>query len=317
MDEIKLNITHNILETHLTLLSKYFSICPPLAAITLSSLPLKLFTACCMERFFRDFGPFSLKGLFQSFRTIVSSSAGFPLQDGPHTEVQRVQVCRWRGPQFLLPKRRKVTHTPILRFVCRVRGSTVLVKDEWSILKAFLYLGMSRSQNINDVRVCVDFSAFFSEGERRVPTLRDGSQTITEQAFGDGKHILRMWGYYPYSLPKFSLPTVNIFSSEKMILLACVPSFIAFKRIFDLSNLFCFCNAVSYWLRVVFKGDNLRPSSAMVLTFFSSISKLLVIFLMLRLRFLSIRSIMTISNCVRAVRKHPHQGRSLHVPSSL
>ena len=49
---------------------------------------------CCTERFLRDFGPFSLKGLFQSFRIIMSSSAGFALQGGPHTKVSRVQVQR-------------------------------------------------------------------------------------------------------------------------------------------------------------------------------------------------------------------------------
>ena len=45
MLQIKQNITHNSLEIHLTFLSNYFSICPLIAAITLSSLPLKLFTA--------------------------------------------------------------------------------------------------------------------------------------------------------------------------------------------------------------------------------------------------------------------------------
>ena len=41
---MKQNITYSILETHVTFLFNYFTICPPLAAITLSSLPLKLFT---------------------------------------------------------------------------------------------------------------------------------------------------------------------------------------------------------------------------------------------------------------------------------
>ena len=112
--------------------------------------------------------------------------------------------------------------------------------------------------------------------------------------------------------------TVNIFSSEKMISPACEPSFIAFKRIINLSNLFCFCNAVSCCLLVIFKGDNLRSSLVMVLTLFSSISKLLAIFLMLRMGLLLIRSLMTlILNCVQAVRERPYLSRLLHVPSSL
>ena len=99
------NIRHNILETHLTFLFNYFSICPPLAAVyPWSSLLLQ-------GTFLRDFGPFSLKGLLQSFRIIVSSSAGLSLQYGPHTKVQRGQVRRWIEPQFLLRKRRKVTLT--------------------------------------------------------------------------------------------------------------------------------------------------------------------------------------------------------------
>ena len=107
--------------------------------------------------------------------------------------------------------------------------------------------------------------------------------------------------------------TVNIFSSEKMISPACVPSFIAFKRIFNLSNLFCFYNTVSCCLLIIFTGNSLRSSLTMVLTLFSSISKLRAIFLMLHLGFVLIRSLMTlILDCVRAVRRRPHLGRSLH-----
>ena len=155
-----------------------------------------------MERFLRDFGLFLFKGLFQSFFIIVSSSAGFPLQDESHTKVQRVQVRRWRGPQILLPKRKKVTLTPILRLVFRVRRRTILLKGEWPFLEVFLHLGMSRSQNIVDIRICVDFSAF-NENERRFSTLRDGSPNHNQRRVLATENTSRMWGYCPHSLQNF------------------------------------------------------------------------------------------------------------------
>ena len=71
--------------------------------------------------------------------------------------------------------------------------------------------------------------------------------------------------------------TVKIFSSKKIISPASMPSFIWFRRILALSILFCFCNAVSWCLLVIFKGDNLRSSLTIVLTVFSSILKSLAI----------------------------------------
>ena len=73
--------------------------------------------------------------------------------------------------------------------------------------------------------------------------------------------------------------TDKIFSSEKKISPASMPSFIQFWKILALSILFCFCNAVNWCLLVIFKGDNLRPSLTIVLTYFLSIFKSLAIFL--------------------------------------
>ena len=70
--------------------------------------------------------------------------------------------------------------------------------------------------------------------------------------------------------------TVKIFLSEKIIFSASMPSFIHFRRILALFILFCFCNAVSWCLLVIFKGDNFRQ---FFLSVFSSIFKFLVIFL--------------------------------------
>ena len=81
---------------------------------------------------------------------------------------------------------------------------------------------------------------------------------------------------------------VKIFLSEKIISHALVPFFIQFKRILDLSNLFCFCNAVSCCLFDILKGDILRSSLTMVLTVFSLIFISLAICLILLLEFLLI-----------------------------
>ena len=62
MDVIKQNITHNILEIHVTFLSYYFSICTPLAAITLSSPLLKLFSGD--GTFLEGFWPVLAQGTF-------------------------------------------------------------------------------------------------------------------------------------------------------------------------------------------------------------------------------------------------------------
>ena len=105
----------------------------------------------------------------------MGCSARFLLQYGPHTKVQRIQVRRWRRPRFLPPKRRKVTLTPILSFIRCVRWRTVLLKGKRPVFEVLLHLDLYWSQNILDIRFCVNFSALFDENKRRSPTLRDGS----------------------------------------------------------------------------------------------------------------------------------------------
>ena len=108
--------------------------------------------------------------------------------------------------------------------------------------------------------------------------------------------------------------TVKIFSSEKIIFPESMRSFIQFRRILALSILFWFCNAVSWCLLVLFKGDNLRSSLTIVLAVFSSIFKFLAIFL----GFLLIHSLMALILVgVQAVQDCPLLGRSSDVPSSF
>ena len=172
----------------------------------------------------------------------------------------------------------------------------------------------------------VYFSAFFNENERGFPTVRDGSPNhhqrrllATENRFhGCGDAISALFVKILSFCELNLASTGNIFSSEKMISPPCVPFFITFKRIFDLSNLFCFCNVVSYCLLVIFKGDNLRSSLTMVLPLFSSIAKLQAIFLMLCMGvpLYSLPNGFNFGLCASSSGR-PHLSQSLHVPSSL
>ena len=69
----------------------------------------------------------------------------------------------------------KVTLTPILGFVCSVRGHTILLECERVIFEMFLHFNMGWSQNIPNVQVCIQFGTLFNKNERGSPILRDGS----------------------------------------------------------------------------------------------------------------------------------------------
>ena len=161
MNEIKQNTTHNILETKATFLSNWFSIWPPLAAITLSSLPLKLFTAA-LNVFWEILAHSRSRNFFRAsiLSWAVAQASLFKMNhtqksrglksgdEGGHNSFQNEGKWRWH----------KSCVAPVDSFVCRVRVRTVPLKGKWPIRKVFLHLSMGRSQNIVDVKVCVDFS---------------------------------------------------------------------------------------------------------------------------------------------------------------
>ena len=66
-----------------------------------------------------------------------------------------------KGATVLSSKTKECDAHTNLAFACHVRGRIILFKGDWPILEVFLHLGMSKSQNIVIVRVCVDFSACF------------------------------------------------------------------------------------------------------------------------------------------------------------
>ena len=92
------------------------------------------------------------------------------------------------------PESWKVTLTPVLGFVCSVRGCTVLLEWERVIFEMFLHFNMGWSQNILNIRVCVQFGTLFNEDESGSPILRDGSPYhLLRQVFGGSKRNLWNW----------------------------------------------------------------------------------------------------------------------------
>ena len=168
-----------------------------------------------------------------------------------------------------------MTLTPVLGFVCSVRGRTVLLECERVIFEMFLHFNMGWSQNIFNIRVCVQFGTLFNKDKSGSPILRDGSPYHCQGRFLAAVNGIYGTGNVVSTLSQNSVVlrvelglNSKIFSSEKKIFPASVPSFIRFRRILALYILFCFCNAVSWCLLVIFKGDNLRSSLTIVLTVF-------------------------------------------------
>ena len=71
-----------------------------------------------------------------------------------NTEVQCVEIGRWRRPQFLDPKPQEIVSAPILGFVGRVRGSTALLEGEIFIFELLVHITQGRGQKIIDVQIC-------------------------------------------------------------------------------------------------------------------------------------------------------------------
>ena len=109
---------------------------------------------------------------------------------------------------------------------------------------------------------------------RGFPTFRDSSPNhhrrrllATENRFHRCEDTIRTLCQNSVLRVEFGVNSEH-FLARKDYFTSLSASFVAFKRIFDLSNLYCFCNAVSCCLLVVFKRDNLRSSLTMILTLF-------------------------------------------------
>ena len=231
--------------------------------------------------FLEGFWPILARGTFShwvSGNIIVSCRVGFPLQDGPHTKAQRASPAM-KGSDlnssFFQNEGKWRSHQSCVLFAVW-EGAPSCWKVNGLSLKCFFtwtWAGVKRSA-IYKFALILEPSLTKMRGDFQLSEM--AAQTIIDTGFWRQKTDYTDVGILSALFAKFLsfcelnlASTANVFSSEKIVSPACVPSFIVFKRIYDLScNLFCFCNDVSCCLLVIFKGNNLRSSLTMILTLF-------------------------------------------------
>lgn len=163
------------------------------------------------------------EGCLQGVQIGVGTSQNVALQNGPDSEVHRIDIWIWWWPHLLVPEAWEMVLARLLSHIRCVSWSPVHCEDE-IIPKWFSESRQNLFLQHIQINLTIDFHAFLNQDQRRFVPIgcnnspdHDWSRLLAFQmASGVDWQVLWTFGMNPIILLIVTSSTVKIFSSDQM-----------------------------------------------------------------------------------------------------